>query len=392
MQRPRVLRAGSYTQGGPSSVSAFVNADAGNSGVLGRSPLMWAGWYDLRPWQETPQGQGQGEYRDNVTCVESGEARIRFTPTFGGRDDDGRAVNPIAIPGAGAYANVQLGSRSQLGPLTWQPEDDANNTRTVQAVSLLVVGVDKPTQAGNWRTDIDPSWNQLDLANTPGQQRDMFQNWVSVGPEVLSDLAQGPAATYDLKALGGGCRFVGIWVAGYWVGPDVSPTQVGTILNWMVEDAPGPTRSGPTTYAYPVRRVANLGAAVISDADPVRTVAQWSMQRFGSNDVVGNANGGPGTTNCSVVVANGGTQCQARVDLHVGTAVDKTASPSANMTPIAAGAATRPSMIRIPPAVTGNAADVQGPYTYGSLTMITGSGVSPPNATDTTAIVLVTVG
>lgn len=391
MERPRVLRAGSYTTGGPSLVSGWVRADAATSGALGRSPTMWAGWYDLRPWQETPQGQGQGDYRDNVTQVESGCARIRFTPAFGGPDDSGLAVNPVAIPSAGAYVNVQLGARSQLGPLTWQPEDDVNNTRTVQAVSLLVVGVDKPTLSGNWRTDIDPSWDQMDAACTPGNQRDMFQNWISVGPEVLSDLAHGPAATYDLQTLGGGCRFVGIWVVGYWVGPDVDRAQVGSILNWMVEDAPGPERHGPTTYAYPVRRVANVAAAQ-SDADPTRTVAQWSLQRFGSNDVYGNANGGPGSTNCSVVVANGGTQVDARVDLHVGTAVDKTASPSANMTAVAAATATACGMVRLPPAVTGNAADVQGPYSYGSLTMVTGSGVSPPNNTDTTAIVLVTVG
>ena len=390
MAQPRVLRSGSYTNGGPSLISAWQQGTNAQAGVLGRSPMLWCGWYDLRPWQGEPEGQGQGDYRRNVTAVDTGSARIRFTPAFCDPDDSGLASNPIALPQLGAYANVQLGSRGQLRPQTWQPEDDVANTRTVQAVSLMVVGVDKPTLSGEWATDVDPSWPQ-DPACSPGRTRNMFQNWVSVGPEVLSDLAHGPAATYDLETLGGGARFVGGWCVGYWIGPNVSANQVGCILNWMTEDAPGPQRSGPTTYAYPIRRIANLPGAN-SDADPTRTVAQWSLQRFGSNDVIGNANGGPGSTNCSVVVVNGGTQLDARVDLHVGTAVDKTASPSANMTVIGAATATVPGMVRLPPAVTGAAADVQGPYSYGSLTMVTGSGVSPPNLTDTVAMALVTVG
>lgn len=390
MSHPRVLRSGTYTIGGAAELTPWVLGTNAVSGQLGKSELQWLGWYDLRPWQDTPEGVGQGDYRENVVAVESGSARVRFSPAFGGADDAGLAVNPIALATAGGYTNVQLGARCQSGPSTWQPEDDTTNTRTVQALSLFVVGVDKPETFNSWATNVPQTWAQMDTASTPGQTRTMFQNHISVGPEVLTDLAHGPAATYDLEELGGGCRFVGIWAAGYWIGPDVNMSQTGAIVDWLVEDAPAPARQGPTTYAYPVRRVALLAAAN-SDADPARTVAQWSMQRFGGGMVEGRA-GAPGTTGCSVVVVNGGVQVDARVDLHVGTAVDKTASPSANMTVVAAGTATLPAMVRLPPAVTGVFTNVQGPYSYGSLVMVCGSGATPPNNTDTVAMVLVTVG
>jgi hypothetical protein len=391
MARPRVLRSGIYTQGGPSLVDAWTLATGAVPGVLGKSPMQWLGWYDLKPWQDTPEGAGLDDYRQNVVAVETGQARVRFSPVFAGANESGRATNPIALPTAGTYTNVQLGARCELGPLTWQPEDDVGNTRTVQAVSLLVVGVDSPELTDSWSTSIDQTWPQMDTAATAGQTRTMIQNYVSVGPEILTDLAQGPAATYDLNELGGGTRFVGVWAVGYWVGPDVNAAQVGAVLNWQVEDGPGPYRYGSTTYAYPVRRVAALAGAN-SDADPTRTVAQWSLQRFGSS-MIGNTTGAPtGVTGCSVVVVNGGVQLDARVDYHVGTAVDKTASPSANMTVIPAGTATVPSMVRLPNAVTGVLTTVNGPYSYGSLCMVCGSGVAPPNATDTVAMVLVTVG
>lgn len=391
MAQPRVLRSGIYTQGGPSLVSPWTLATGVVPGVLGRSPMQWLGWYDLRPWQDTPEGIGLSDYRQNVTQVDSGDARVRFSPAFAGANESGRAVNPIALPTAGAYTNVQLGARTELGPATWQPENDAANTRTVQAVSLLVVGVDQPELTDSWNTSVPQTWPQMDTATTPGQSRTMFQNYVSVGPEILSDLSQGPAATYDLSELGGGTRFVGVWAVGYWIGPGVTANQVGAVLNWQVEDAPGPYRHGSATYAYPVRRVAALAGAN-SAADPTRTVAQWSLQRFGSS-MIGNSTAAPGgVCGCSVVVVNGGVQVDARIDYHVGTAVDLTASPAANMTAVPAATLALPTMARLPNAVTGVPTSVNGPYSYASLTMVCGSGVAPPNVTDTVAIVLVTVG
>ncbi len=392
MARPRVIRSGSYRTGGPSLVSAWTQATNLVGGVLGRGPMCWLGWYDLRPWQETPTGIGIGDYKRNVTALESGGGRVRFSPVFMGADDSGEAVNPIALPTGGTYQNVQLGSRSQLGPLTWQPEDDVIRTRTVQAVSLLVVGLDSPPTTGDWATDVDPTWGQMDAASTPAQVRNIFDNQISMGPEVLSDLAHSPAVTYDLESLGGGTRFVGVWVVGYWIGPDITAAQVGNHLSWVVEDCAGPPRHGPTTYAWPIRRVANVPAG-ISDADPTRTVAQWSMQRFGHNAYqTGSSGGVAGVAGCSVIVVNGGTQCNARVDYHVGVAVDKTASPGAIMAVVPAATATVPGMLRLAPSVTGVPADVNAPYSYGSLVLVTGSGVSPPGATDTVAMALVTVG
>ena len=392
MAQTQILRHGTYTNGGPATVTPWTLATAGVTGVLGKSPWQWLGWYDLRPWQGEPPGLGAAAYRQNVTAVKTGGARVRFTPAFGGANEAGPAVNPIAIPTAGALANVQLGARCSDGPATWQPGDGTNTT--VQAVSLMVVGLDGPNLGNTWSQTAAQTWPQMDTANTPGQTRNIFQNYMSVGPEVLSDLAQGPAATYDVESLGGGARFVGVWAVGYWVGPDLTALQTGAVLNWVVEDCKGPPRCGATTYAFPIRRVANLAAVATSAPVPSRTVAQWSMQRFGNNEVLTGASGGSsqgGGGGCSVVVVNGGVPLNARIDYHVATAVDLTASPAA-MQPIAAGTATTPTMARMRNAVGGVATTINPPYSYASLVMTCGVGASPPNLTDTVAMALVTVG
>lgn len=392
MARPRVLRHGTYTNGGAASVTTWTLATGAASGVMGKGPFQWLGWYDLRPWQGTPPGLSSDDYRQNVVALESGAGRVRFTPAMGGANDSGLAVNPIGLPTGGALANVQLGSRGSDGPLTWQPSDGAS--QTIQAVSLMVVALDKPDEGNSWATNVPQTWDQMDAAVTPGNTRTIFQNNISVGPEVLSDLAQGPAATYDLETLGGGARFVGVWAVGYWIGPDITTTQRGAVLNWIVEDHAGPQRRGAATYAFPVRRIANTGVAT-SAPMPSRTVAQWSFQRFGNHEILTGASGGSsqgGGTGCSVVVVNGGVALEARVDYHVATAVDQTASPVANMTAVAAGTATTPTMLRLRNAVTGVATSVNPPYSYASLVLTCGVGADPPNNTDTVAMVLVTVG
>ena len=394
MEKPRVLRDGRYTIGGAGTLQTYTQGTNAQNGALGLNQQQFLGWYDLRPWEGVPEGLGQGLYDRNTIALESGEGRVRFTLPWDGTQRNGSALNPIAIRTAGALANIQLGSRGTSSTTIWQPDENAGGTTNIQALSTLIVGIDSAEELVSWKTDIQggggSTWQEMDAAATDGNTRFLFQNSISVGPEIISELAHGPAVTYDLEELGGGSRFVGVWLAGYFISPTLSSTQSGITVKWQVENCAGAPKHGPITFAYPVRAVQSSTAAAASH-DATFTVAQWSLQRFGHIPLNTGATDS-GLVGCSVMVANGGVASSARIDYHVGTCVDETASPVATVQAVAAGAATGPSIVRLAQANTGNAADLAPPYSYASLQYFHAAASAPPDGVSSPAIIFVTVG
>lgn len=399
MARTRVLRSGTYVNGGPSLQSAWVLGDGATDGVMGTSPIQFLGWYDLRPWQDTPEGPGRGLYDRNVVALESGEGRVRFSLPWDGDAANQSALNPIAQRTAAPFTNVITGSRDFTDSAIWQPYDDANRDFTPQAVSLFVAAVDSAENIMEWSTSVPQQWADVDTTNTPGNARYLFQNAWSVGPELISELSHGGASSFDLEELGGGARFVGLFVAGYWLGPGIDATQVGARIKWQVEDCCAPKRRGSMTFAYPVRAVQEEAAAGSgADADPLYTIAQWSLQRFGGIDLCGGLQGGGGAAGaeiaspgCSVIYCNGGTAGAARIDYHVGAPTDLNASTVTFVQTIAAGGASGPACVRLDWR-NDRTAKIQPPYSYASLVAYINNGSTTPDGYSSPAIIYVCVG
>jgi len=399
MALPRVIKSGTYTNGGPSLQSAWVEGTAAINGVVGTSPMQFLGWFDLRPWQGTPEGAGRNMYDRNVIALDSGEGRVRFSLPWDGTQTNGGALNPVAQRTAPPMADIIYGSRSTTQTAIWQPEDEANRFTTPQAVSLMVAAVDGAENIMDWATSVPQQWGDMDAANTDPNPRNLFQNAWSIGPELISELSHGGASSFDLGELGGGARFVGLWMAGYWLGPGIDATQVGARIKWEVEDRRAPKRKGPITFAYPIRAVQQEVAAGAIQADPLYTVAQWSLQRFGGIDLVGATGGGSGGfglnisgPGCSVIYCNGGLQVEARIDYHVGTAVDQMASSSAFTQTCGGASPLGPIMTRLN-YMNDRLAQVQPPYSYASLisytTLVQGTA---PDGYSNPAIIFVCVG
>lgn len=399
MGHPRVLRSGIYTNGGPSLISAWTLGTGAVNGVMGRSPMQFIGWYDLRPWQDTPEGPGRGLYDRNVVALESGEGRVRFSLPWDGTATNGSALNPIAVRTAGPLANIVTGSRDFTDTAIWQPMDNANRNITPQAVSLMVAAVDSAEQIMEWSTSVPQQWDAFDATNTDTNARYLFQNAWSVGPEIISELAHGGASTFDLEELGGGARFVGLFLTGYWLGPAIDATQTGARIKWQVEDCKAKARKGSITFAFPVRAVQEESAAgALADADPLYTVAQWSLQRFGGIDLCGGLQGGGGAAGaeiaspgCSVIYANGGLAVDTRIDYHVGTCPDFSASATLFVQAVAAATANGPAVVRLDWR-NDRTAKIQPPYSYADLVAYTQNGAAPPDGVSNPAIVYVCVG
>jgi hypothetical protein len=221
--------------------------------------------------------------------------------------------------------------------------------------------------------------------------REIFKNYMTVGPEVLSDLSGQGSATYDLEELGGGARFVGVWLMGFWIGPRPNAAQIGQAVTWELEDRPAPPRTGGLSYAYPVRRIQQFaaGPANIPGA-PEFIVAQWPMQRAGRTTMP-RIHGGTNSPGCRVVVVNGsGFQLDARIEYHIGNIIDRNASPIGFTFPC--GAST--PLVAIPTALpTGDPAapgTVEPPYAYANLLLVERTG-GPPDGFSIPAVVNVTV-
>jgi hypothetical protein len=276
------------------------------------------------------------------------------------------------------------------------------NANTSVACGLYVSSFDFPEVAQNWQTTntglgLPPSannWQWMFAQSAPANPfaQAVWQH-LTVGPELLSDLAHSNATTYDLETLGGGARFVGLFMAGFGAGRMLSPTGPLVTLKYTVEDAPGPNSYGSLTYAYPVQAIQNeILLPGLSD-DPFWTVAQWQLQRLGSMpQVSGNGNNG---VNCSVNVINcNDFALAATINYFVGTSIDRTASPgtAGARTVVAAGVpgSQEPGFQRIPPDNGLGGVAVNGPYSYAHLQLITPVAVAS-TAVGFNAIVYVAV-
>jgi hypothetical protein len=384
----QVLRRGAYTIGGPATVAGFTLADGANNGVLGQGPIDFCGFFDLRPEQGEPKVAAPDSYRRNVIPAPDG-ARIRLSTVTGLGDDLGGAYNPIAVAGAGAYANVQLGAKTSGLQRVWAPDNTTGSRGSYMSLAILVASCDSGEVAQTWDTSTPNTLASMDLANTPGQVRSIFKNYVTVGPEVLSDLAGQGSTTYDLEELGGGARFVGVWLMAFWIGPEPSPTQVAQIVTWELENKPAPPRTGGLSYAFPVRRVQQLNNANVPGA-PELIVAQWPMQRAGLTTMP-RIHAGGGEPGCRVVVVNGsGLQLDARIEYHIGNIVDRQASPVGFQFPCGPSTALVPIPTALPPGDPANPQNVIPPYSYANLVLVW-KAAGPPDGFSIPAIVNVTV-
>ena len=405
--KAQILRRGAYDLGGPGLVGGNVSSlgTAGVDGQIALNSIDFLGAYDLQPWQGQPVQGGTDDYRPAVTPVESGAARVRFSPLMAA----GQAVGPPAGPelvsplqNAGGPPVVMLGAKtSRTQGVFCNDNALAANTGTVVGLSLFVAAFDWPQLQSMWNTangtigfPTQPNnWAWYDRQQTVAPpDRSAFWNGITSGPEILSGVAGSPSVTYDLGALGGGCRFVALFLAGYGAGSIMSLVNPMARIHYVVEDGPGPDQYGPITYGFPVRSVQTHAGPNLED-DPTLTVAQWSMQRMGSyNQIKGN--GTHGQSSSVVVVNNNDFALSATINYFVGPAHDPVASPGTAAAVTAVGAGTpatqRAGITRIPPNNGLPAGSVNGPYSYGHLQLVDQAGVTP-NSFGTQAIVFVTV-
>jgi hypothetical protein len=292
---------------------------AGAPGVLGRDQPQYLGAYDLRPWQGDPPGWQGGltvggvadDYRRAVRKVDTGNASVRFSLPD--------AKNPLNLELSGGVV-YQYGSKTDTE--VWTNDHDGGANRTVYALSIMVCATDSLEPDGTaWRLISSTDWSTLGsaTAGNTGAPAEFPFEYMTVGPEVMSQLAQGSAAEYDLHELGGGARFVAVWLMGYWVGADSGATR-GRV-SWVVEDSPGAQRQGPTSYAWPVR-VIQGGAGAVA-VEPRNVVAQLAFKNNGLRQANGYvtqaaAQGAPVT----LAIANGGDTFNAEIGYYIGMARD----------------------------------------------------------------------
>lgn len=407
----RVLHQGQYQIGGNSLIQNSVLGTAATAGQLALGPMNLIGFYDLKPWQDQPFIPGRDEWRSWTTAVPSGEARIRFSmlmqPSLAGA---GQPPGPGARVPMALQLAVQSGSKtSRIGQTVWNNQVDPTfipgvpSADTAIATSLFISAFDFPPVTQTWQTpngnllgaSLPDDWQWMDLqqlALPPNQQN--IWNHMTVGPEILSDLAQGNGATYDLGVLSGGCRFVGVFMACYGAGNLI--TTAGPIgeLHYTVEDQCAPGQYGGSTFAYPIRAIQEDNGATTLDDDNTWSVAQWGLQRLGGAPYFAGANAGAGV-NCSVnIVNNNDFTLLGEIKYFIGPSLDTTASPgtAASAQVITAGtpATQEPGWFRMPPDNGLPAGSVQGPYSYAHL-QLKAPIATVPAATGTTAIAYVTV-
>jgi hypothetical protein len=403
--KARILKRGTYDLGGPGLVNgpSFLGS-AGVNGRIAQNDISMLGAYDLRPWQGQPVQGGTDDYRPAVTPVESGAARVRFSPLMAAGAAAGPPIGPeLRSPLQRSQGGLgeTFGAKTESAQGVFANVNNAlANSGAFVGLSLWVAAFDWPQLQSMWNTSngtpgvaTQPNnWNWFDRSMLfAPPDRPAFWNGITSGPEILSGLAGSPSITYDLEALGGGCRFVALFLAGYGAGSMMSLANPIARIHYIIEDAPGPDQYGAITYGFPVRSIQTRAAPNLED-DPVLTVAQWSMQRMGGyNQIKGN--GTHGQSSSVVVVNNNDFPLSATINYFVGPAHDPVASPGtpASITAVAAGVAgtQQAGLTRIPPDNGLPAGSVNGPYSYAHLQLVDQAGVTGTGGTQ--AIVFVTV-
>jgi len=365
----RVLRFGTYSLGEADHSRWVLDTS------LGRGALQYAGGYDLRPWEGSPPGWSGGtdaagnadDYRRAFTKVETGNASIRFSLNA--------PKNPLNLDNAGG-GETQFGGRTDLQ--YWSNLTDGAGANTVVALSILVCATDWIVPEDCiWRMLAAADWATLGTAGAPnaGVPAEFAWDYMTVGPEVLSALAQGSVADYDLESLGGGARFVALFVSGYWVGTDPARPMP---VNWTVKNTHAHPKQGPTSYAFPIREI-QPGAGAVAH-EPTNIIAQWGARYHNVHQArtyaaePTNASG----ASWALCVANGGPLFNVEIGAYVGTARDGNVVAESAVG-AAAGANATVTRVR-------SAAAACFPYQYWNLSAQgTGGNAAGP------AIVLVTM-
>ena len=242
---------------------------------------------------------------------------------------------------SGEYSDVVYGTRSPRAIFT-----GATAARNANyAIGTWVTSFDNPMSLDTFAPN--GAWLWDNLAETGQQWRSMM-----VGPELLSGFAQNNVQEFDLRELGGGGRFVGIWISSFWVGGDPSAGQDWAKVKYTVEDESGLSASQPLTFAFPVTKVADGAGAALAELDPSKIVAQANLQRFGGIPL-------SYTTQASFrcQIANGGqVALDAQVVPYVGTIWDQ-GVVRADVA-VSASSASAPSYASV------EESEMQGPYSY----------------------------
>ena len=378
--RSSVVNHGVYSIGDPPAgggQTSFVVGAAGIAGRLGTAPIQWLGAYDLKPWQGAPPGWASGvtptigpvvpadllgvadDFREAFFAVESGEASVRFT----WQDDYPPIGNNLGLPGP-PFSGV-IGNRT-LNRIWFntQIQGAPPATTSCAVMPLLVCAADSLTELQSiWhsvRTLEWPTFGVTGGGTGPNAWNPIGQfpfTHASIGPDVLSDLAQGNTAEYDLRELAGGARFVAIWTGICWVGggPNSWIEQLRfERFRWQVEDRPAWPRAAPVTYSYPIDRIQGASGAPAPPMAPPWIVAQWGARVHGTAVV--------SQPVWSVSVANGGEQLTADIGHAVGQQIDLLASNPQLIAPAVSNAQC--SIVRM-----NQAPAAQFPYSYGLLSM-----------------------
>lgn len=324
----KILASGDYEISSDYRIQSWASGGGSATGTLGQGPLRLIGLFDLKPEQGFPSAGFN--YREWAIPSPTGDARIRFVGQ--------NALNVSAIT-----SDILYGTRTQQTLFTgYKPSNYAS-----YALGTWVTAFDNPMYLDTFAPGASYEWDNLDATG---------QAWrsMAVGPELLSGFAQNNVQEFDLRQLGGGARFVGIWLASYWVGADPGVVTDWLKVKYTVEEGEGLPLSQPITFAFPVEKIQDQ-TGTVQELQAKYIVAQVNLQRFGGAPLTYTTQG---SFRCQIS-NGGGVIVDAQIVPYVGTNVD--AGITRADVACAAASATSTTVTSV------EESEMQGPYSYANI-------------------------